>query len=373
MNIKVIAVIVCVFCFSFLIGQDAPALTKQQDYTQAIKQATSICEKTFTKNNYPGLAIAVSQGEEMVMSHGWGFANVEKEIPIDPTTSLFRIGSVSKTLTAAALQMLVQEDKIDLEKNVREYVKYFPDKKYPITVKQAAGHIAGIRHYKSPMEMISNVYYPTVEGGMKIFMNDSLLFEPGEKYSYSSYGWNLISAIVEEAAEQPFLDFVQTKVFDRFDMQSTRAEIRSDLPQEIVSFYMPNGNKENILAPDVDNSYKWAGGGFISTATDILKFSHQMHHSQLIDKAMLEHFQTPLTLNDGKQTNYGLGWATNTDKKGRRWVGHSGGSVGGTTMYLYYPDHDLTVVTLVNLSSAKMDQLAWKIAEQFISLSVGQD
>lgn len=373
MNIKVSTVLlICLFC-SFLYGQEVSSVTLQQDYSDAIKQAQSICQKTFTKNNFPGLAVAVSIGHETIMAEGLGYADVKEKIEVDPNKSLFRIGSVSKTLTAAALQLLVQEGKIDIEKNVRDYVHYFPEKEYALNVKQVAGHIAGIRHYKGPMEMMSNIYYPTVEGGMKIFMDDPLLYKPGEKYSYSSYGWNLISAIIESAAEEPFLEYMQEEVFNRFGMTNTLAEIRSDLPSDIVSFYISSLDNNYMLAPHVDNSYKWAGGGFIGTATDILKFSQQMHHSATIDKELLDQFQTPLTLNDGKQTNYGLGWATNIDKKGRRWVGHSGGSVGGTTMYLYYPDYDLTVVTLVNLSSAKMDQLAWKIAEQFISLSIEQD
>lgn len=373
MKFKSSLVLLCCFIGSLVYGQDVAALTKLKDNTLAIKQAQSICQKAFTKNNYPGLAVAVSVGEETIFADGWGYANVEDKIAIDPKKSMFRIGSISKTLTAAALQMLVQEGKIDLDKNVSAYVDYFPEKEYSIIVRQVAGHIAGVRHYKNPMEMMSNVYYPTVKGGMEIFMSDPLLFEPGEKFSYSSYGWNLISAIIEEAAEEPFLEYMQTKVFDRFGMAQTEAEIRSDLPKDIVSFYIPFGNMNNRLAPEVDNSYKWAGGGFIATATDVLKFSYQMHHSELIDQALLKEFQTPLTLNNGKQTNYGLGWSTNTDKKGRRWVGHSGGSVGGTSMYLYFPDHDLTVVTLVNLSSAKMDQLAWKVAEQFLPQTVDNE
>lgn len=334
--------------------------------TNHIGQANSICQKTLSKNQYPGLAVAVGQNGKVLWSEGYGYSNIEAQKAVDPKTSMFRIGSISKTLTTAALQLLVQEGKVDLGEDVRNYVDYFPKKKYPLILKEVAGHIAGVRHYASPMEMLSNVYYPTVRGGMEIFMHDPLLFEPGEKYSYSSYGWNLISAVIEEASEVAFLDFMQSQVFDAFGLDNTKAEIRSDLPETIVSFYVKDGSKKNALAPDVDNSYKWAGGGFIATATDVLKFSHQMHHSDKIDQDLLKTFQTPLTLNNGKKTNYGLGWATNTDKKGRRWVGHSGGSVGGTSMYLYYPDYDLTVVTLVNLSSAKMDQLAWKIAEQFI-------
>jgi len=339
----------------------------------AAEQASMICYKTFRKNNYPGLAVAVSKGGEVIFSEGWGYADIETKKSIDPDKSMFRVGSISKTLTAAGLQLLVQEGEVDLDADISNYVDYFPKKRYDLSVSQVAGHIAGVRHYNGPLEMLNNKYYPTVKEGMEIFMNDSLLYEPGEKFSYSSYGWNLISAIVEEASDTPFLDYMQAQVFDRFGMDQTAAEIRSDLPADLVSFYIHNMVGNNVTAPSVDNSYKWAGGGFIATATDILKFSHQMHHHEAIDGDLLDKFQTPLILNNGKQTNYGLGWASNTDKKGRRWVGHSGGSVGGTSMYLFYPDHDLTVVTLVNLSSARMDQLAWIVAEQFLSISKDEE
>lgn len=359
-----------VFCFllfsQFLIGQDFPMTDEDISIHQATAKSKTLCEKYLNRNNYPGLMVLVQKGDEILFEEGFGYSNIEHKKEVS-AKSLFRIGSISKTFTAAGLQQLVQDGTIDLSKDVRSYVDYFPKKEHVITVEKVAGHIAGVRHYNGPLEMMSNKYYPTVKEGMDIFMDDPLLFEPGEKYSYSSYGWNLISAVMEEAAEVPFLDYMQEHVFDAFKMHSAMPEIRAYLPEHIVSFYIHDIAGNNQLAPDVDNSYKWAGGGFIASARDVAQFSHQMHHNPIIDKKMLKRFQTPLTLNNGKQTNYGLGWSTNTDKKGRRWVGHSGGSVGGTSMYLYYPEHDLTIVTLVNLSSARMEQLAWKVGEQFLT------
>lgn len=360
-------IILCSLCIQISYAQATLAQQKIADFKHAIGQSDFLSKAQLAKQKLPGLAVAVGIGSETVWAEGYGYADIETRVKVDPENSLFRIGSVSKTLTAVALQLLVQDGKINLEEDVRKYVSYFPEKEHSLRVNQVAGHIAGVRHYASPMEMMSNVYYPTVKEGMEIFMHDDLLFAPGEKYSYSSYGWNLISAIIEEASQVPFLEYMQEEVFDRLELTKTQAEIRSNLPSDIVSFYIKEMHGVNTLAPNVDNSYKWAGGGFISSATDLLKFSYGVHHSDFIDERVLAKFQTPLTLNSGKKTNYGLGWSTNTDKKGRRWVGHSGGSVGGSTMYLYYPDYDLTVITLVNLSSAKMDQLAWRIAEQFIS------
>ncbi|MGI9545278.1 MAG: serine hydrolase domain-containing protein [Cyclobacteriaceae bacterium] len=333
----------------------------------AIRQSRSISQKTFEASKFPGLAIAVSLDGVPVWLQGLGYANMKDSIEIDPYSSLFRIGSISKTLTATALQQLVQLGKIDLDQPVQTYVKYFPEKEYPLTVRQTAGHIGGVRHYKG-FEMMSNIFYPTIEESLNIFMRDPLLFEPGTKYSYSSYGWNLISAVIEEASQTPFLEYMQKQIFDLAGMNNTSPEIRTSLPSGLVSFYQHGMNHQILLAPDVDNSYKWAGGGFIATAEDLLKFSDAVYTFKIVSKELLREFQSANRLSDGSKTNYGLGWSTNTDKKGRPWVGHSGGSIGGTSMFLTYPEYGLTVVTLVNLSSAKMDQLAWRIAEQFLTV-----
>jgi len=237
---------------------------------------------------------------------------------------------------------------------------------HSMTVRQVAGHIAGIRHYAG-MEFMSNEYYPDVRSSLKIFMNDDLLFAPGEKYSYSSYGWNLISAVLEEASGMPFLEYMQQNVFDKAEMRNMHPDFKDTFQEQKVVFYIKSDDK-NVIGPEVDNSYKWAGGGFIGTATDLLRFNRNVFNGTLISKSTLTELSTPQTLNNGKTTNYGMGWRATEDKKGRKWIGHGGGSVGGTTMYIAYPDHGITVVTLVNLSRASMDQLAWRVAEQFLTV-----
>ena len=98
---------------------------------------------------------------------------------------------------------LWSEGKVDLDDPVQNYVTSFPEKRYPVTIRQVAQHVGGIRHYRG-LEFMSNIHYSTVEEGLAIFANDTLLFEPGSKYSYSSYGWNLISAVMETASGEEF-------------------------------------------------------------------------------------------------------------------------------------------------------------------------
>lgn len=336
-----------------------------QSIEQAVSQADQIAQKTFNDKNFPGLAIAVLTDGKIVWSRGYGFADIENNIEVDPASHLFRIGSISKSLTAVGLAQLYETGKIDLQAEVQEYVPYFPKKKWPVITKEVAHHVAGIRHYRG-FEFLNNEKYETVKQGVGIFENDDLLFEPGTKYQYSSYGWNLISAVMEGACECNFLDYMEKNVFKKGNLKNTFADHNDVEMPDRVQFYIQEAGV-NKVAPTVDNSYKWAGGGFISTATDVAKFGYAVMHEKFTTAKTNQLFWTPYTLKNGKKTNYGLGWAVNEDQKGRSWVGHSGGSVGGTSMLLMYPEYDLVIVTLVNQSSAKMGNLAFRVANQFIT------
>jgi len=356
------------FAFLFVGGLSFSSHGQINSVEDAIKQADQISQKTFDNGKFPGMAVAVMHEGEIVWSKGYGFANIEAQEKVDPSKHLFRIGSVSKTLTAALMAQLHEEEKLNIYADVRQYVPSFPEKNHTILVNHLAHHVAGIRHYKGAAEIMNNKHYPNVLDGLEIFQEDDLLFKPGEKFSYSSYGWNLLSAALESAAEQPFLESMQAYVFDKAKMTQTFPDYSTQETPNRVSFYWQNGSGENAIAPKVDNSYKWAGGGFISTAEDLLWFGKSILGNELYSETTQALFVTPFTLNDGKKTNYGLGWALGEDSKERKWVGHSGGSVGGSTMFAIYPEHDLVVVTVVNLSRARTNDLAFRIANQFLSI-----
>jgi CubicO group peptidase (beta-lactamase class C family) len=335
-------------------------------FEEAIHASKKITEKTAEKGNFPGIAIAVAVGGNLVWADGIGYADWARNIPIDPFKSKFRIGSISKSLTAIALAQLYEKGLLDLNAEIQQYVPQFPKKKYPVTVRQVAQHIGGIRHYRG-FENLSAKKYETVNDGLDIFIQDTLIFEPGTKYSYSSYGWNLLSAVVEGASKQSFLEYMQAHVFDPAGLEETEPDHADTEIEGRVSFYI---SEDNALkeAPYVDNSYKWAGGGFLSTATDLTIFGQAVFENKLMGETVKQVSWTSGQLDDGKKTNYGLGWRVNEDKKGRQWRGHSGGSVGGSSMLLMYPEHELIVVTLVNLSGAKTNNLPFKIAEQFLAV-----
>jgi serine beta-lactamase-like protein LACTB len=313
------------------------------------------------ESSVAGMAISVSKNGDLVLSKGYGWADVEQHVVVDPAQTKFRIASISKTLTADALMQLVEAGKLNLDKPVQTYVPTFPEKRWPITTRMVAGHIGGIRHYHGN-EFLSTKYYPTVSEGLDIFQYDSLIFEPGTEYRYSSYGFNLVSAVIEGAARVDFLTYMQLNVFNKLGMRNTVPDNVTKVIENRGRYYeqIDSGVKNS---PAVDNSYKWAGGGFLSTSEDLIIFAKAHNNTAYLSETSLKTLTTSQKTSDGKETKYGIGWRIDIDKEGFYWFGHSGGAVGGTSKFMIYPDEDIIVVVLTNLSGARLgdlpEQIAW--------------
>ncbi len=306
----------------------------------------------FEEQNYPGMSIAVAVEGEVVWSEGIGFADVEAQVPVT-TASKFRVGSVSKPYTATAIAQLMVDGRLDVDAPIQDYVPTFPEKQWAISTRQVGGHIAGIRHYLGN-ENFSDVRYETVDAGLDIFKDSPLLFEPGTDYSYSSYGWNLVSAVVEGASGKPFLDYMDEHVFGPLNMTYSEADWADEDIEGRVSFYVRGDDGMPQVAPYVDNSYKWAGGGFLSTPEDMIRFAEAHRTPGFLTEEALEFLQRTQQLNDGSDTGYGIGWSDDEDSAGRRLVGHTGGSVGGTTLMTMNPESGVIVAMAINLSRADL-------------------
>lgn len=329
------------------VAQDAPTINPA-----TVDTLRSWIEREMSESQLPGLSMAVAVDGHIVWSEGFGFADIEEGVPVNPA-SKFRVGSVSKPYTAAAIAQLMADGKLNVDAPIQEYVPTFPEKQWTISTRQVGGHIAGIRHYLGD-ENFSDVRYETVSEGLEIFQDSPLLFEPGSDYSYSSYGWNLVSAVVEGAAHQPFLEYMDEHVFGPLEMNHSEADWATEDIEGRVSFYVRGDDGAPQPAMYVDNSYKWAGGGFLSTPEDMIRFADAHRGTDFLPQEALDFLMTSQQLNDGSETGYGFGWSVSDDDAGRRLVGHTGGSVGGTTLLTMHPDSGIIVAMAINLSRADL-------------------
>ncbi len=299
----------------------------------------------------PGVSVAVGVNGELVWAEGFGFANVEHQLPVTPLTK-FRIGSVSKSMTSIAMAQLYEEGVIDLDAPIQQYLPEFPVKeKGTVTLRLLASHRAGIRHYlPDGSDNLVKEHYDDVVDALEIFANDPLIAIPGDRYSYSSHGYNLISAVLQEASGVEFLALMRNRVWAPLDLIDTLADHTDFVIGNRAAPYIRRDGKL-INAPFVDNSYKWAGGGFISTPSDLVKFGFGVFNGDLIEDSTLELLLSPPLLTFNGQLadqNYGLGWMTFGGED--QWYGHTGGSVGGTTLFMVHPEANVVLGLVCNLT-----------------------
>jgi CubicO group peptidase (beta-lactamase class C family) len=334
-------------------------------YASAIEESRFLIDSILKSQKIPGIDIAVSIHGETVWSEGFGFADLEHESYVIAGKTRFRIGSVSKPITSSALGRLIDKGKINLDTSIYTYVPYFPRKKFPISVRQVGSHLGGIRHYRNN-EFLNSSHYNSVKSGLEIFQNDPLIYKPGTRYSYSSYGYNLLSAVIEGASGEEFLSFMQSEIFSPLNMEFISADINDSIILYRSSFYDVDSLGNFINAPYVDNSYKWAGGGFIASTSDLIRFGEAHMKPGFLSEETLVELTTSQVSSNGDSTGYGIGWKI-MELDSLNGYGHGGGSVGGITRFKIFPDDELVFVILSNSTRTNYGNIPNKIIRKFLS------
>jgi CubicO group peptidase (beta-lactamase class C family) len=323
---------------------DQPSLGKQVRKTICTDSSPECKSETIVKDfindtGLNGAQLCVSVGGKLKFSKTVGYADIENRILVTDSTR-FRINSISKSFTGVALARLVSENKIELDAPIQKYVPQFPEKSYPITARQLAGHLSGFRDYRDLHDLVHQEHYENAIQALKVFENDTLLFKPGARFYYSPFGFNLIGAAIENVSKMSYLEYIMENVFKPYNLQNTCGDdVNNKIPNR-TKFYDAAG-QENDFG---DLSYKYPAGGLLSTATDLVKFGNEL----LNRKAMHRLLFTSLQTNDGKETGYGLGWYVGKDRNGHRIWYHSGDGFSSSSHLYIYPDDGLVIAFLGN-------------------------
>jgi serine beta-lactamase-like protein LACTB len=206
--------------------QDVPSVTHSAPlpkWADAVEQGRHIVRAALTERNLPGLSVAVGAGTEIVWAEGFGWADIDKRVPVAPHMR-FRIGTASTALTSAAVGLLLEKDRLKLDEKIQTYVPEFPEKRWPVTLRQLMGHLAGVRSDDGDEGPLFTVRCERPVDALQYFKDNSLWFEPGTKYRFSNYGWILVSAAVEDATGERFLSFVRRQIFEPLGMDHTEAD-----------------------------------------------------------------------------------------------------------------------------------------------------
>ena len=258
---------------------------------------------------------------------------------------------------------LVQRGKLDLDAPIQKYCPAFPEKKWPVTVRQLLGHLGGIRHYQSDEEFNSTRHYNTIVESLDIFKNDPLKHEPGTKYLYSTFGYSLLGCAIEGASGLSFIEYLRGNVFRPAGMKNMAVDdARVTIPNR-ADGYAKSKSGEVINATPADTSSKIPGGGLVGTVEDLARFAVAMQTGRLLKKDTLNQMWSRQTTRDGKETTYGMGWGV-FDRNGQKELIH-GGTQQGVTTYLYMlPEKGFAVVMMMNLEEAeRRPEMARQIAD----------
>jgi CubicO group peptidase (beta-lactamase class C family) len=335
-----------------------------------VEQGRQIVRAGLTEQNLPGLSVAVGVGGDIVWAEGFGWADLEIRVPVTPQMR-FRIGTASKVLTSAAVGLLLEKDRLKLEEEIQTYVPEFPEKQWPVTLRQLMGHLAGVRTDGGDEGPLFSQRCERPVEALQHFAERSLLFEPGTQYRYSNYGWILVSAAVEAGADEPFVTFMWKEIFEPLGMFDTTADSATEPIPDRATFYFPRFGADpryglHLMRP-IDYSCYAGASAFLSTPSDLVRFGMAINSGRLLRATTVELLQTSQRLPSGEETGYGLGWDLETVTlagEQTRVIGHNGEVLGGMVGSLITA-RGIVVAVTSNISYADTFSLAVSIAQAF--------
>ena len=331
----------------------ATAQTKSALPADKIKKIEAAISSFQSQRHIAAISVAIVADNKIRFLGAYGIADLENSVPAKLTTE-FRIASISKALTAVAAMQLAEKGRLDLDAPVQKYVPGFPTKAFPITTRQLLAHLSGIRGYRRDEGEYTN-RYASLTDALSIFKDDPLEQEPETRYTYSTFGYTLVGAVIEGASGMSFTDYMREHIFKPAGMQFTQVDdlyvlipnrARGYRPREYAQF---NGNVRNMAL--MDSSYKIPGGGFVSTAEDLARFAIAVQSNLLIKQETFDQMSKSQKTRDGRETGYGYGWYIDR-REGRQADGsvHHGGVQQGFTSDLWLlPKKRFAVVVLTNL------------------------
>jgi CubicO group peptidase (beta-lactamase class C family) len=304
----------------------------------------------------------------VIYAEAFGWSDLSSEVLATPRT-LYPVGSISKSLTATAAGLLRERGRLDFDVPIQKYLPDFPPKKWPITTGQLMGHIAGVVRSGGMAETLRREHCDNARAAAADVVKDTLLFEPGTRWQYSNYGFQLVGAVVEAAAGEPYLQFMKREVFTPAGMDHTVPDLGNEEGEAVKYDRAAFGTLRR--GQDIDMSCPMAAGGFLSTPTELVKFGFAMLNHTILDSATVNLFWTPQRLKSGAPTQYGYGWSIRNGSLGgkdeganTRMITHGGAVIGGMAALLILPELDLVVATMVN-GSGDVSGLATDIARFF--------
>ena len=319
-------------------------------------------------DNRPGASVIIVDNGEIVHKAGYGLANVEHGIPITPET-IFRVGSITKQFTAAAIMLLQQRGELSVDDSIEKYLPDYPTHGHKITIYHLLNHTSGIKSYTNITGYMNAGVRTdlTTEELVAVFKNLPMDFAPGEDWNYNNSGYVLLGAIIEKVSGQSYADFIADNIAAPLGLDSTLYGGQQVIPNRAAGYELVN---ENIIinAGFISMTQPHAAGSMLSTPADLANWNKGLTGGEFIHDDSYDAMTTPANLNNGESFPYGYGLSVGSLRE-RKMISHGGGIHGFTCFSLWLPDDDLYIAVLTNGATMGADPttIAKKIAAMYIS------
>ncbi|NID17153.1 serine hydrolase domain-containing protein [Luteibacter yeojuensis] len=308
----------------------------------------------------PGASLLVVRDGVPLVRRGYGFADLEKRVPASPQTD-YRLASVSKQFTAAAILLLVQDGKVSLDDRARRWLPGLPPAADAITVGQLLSHQGGLVDYEDVMPADTTVPLRDKDVLALMAKTDHLYFAPGTSYRYSNGGYAMLALIVEKASGTSFQDFLRDRIFVPLGMTHTLAYVKGGPPVPNRAYGYSEEGGHWVRTDQSMTSSVLGDGGIYSSIDDMARWDAALYGDRLLSESSRAAAFTPHTRTDDPTVEYGYGWRITGDS-----VWHSGETIGFRNVIVRYPDRRLTVVLLTNRNDPEPYKTALAIAHLYL-------
>jgi CubicO group peptidase (beta-lactamase class C family) len=340
---RFLALILLTGTFSMAMAQSPKP--EEKDLGAAIDE---LVKKTYRAGE-PGAAVIVVKDGKTVFRKGYGMANMELGVPIEPDM-IFRLGSITKQFTAVAILMLAEQGKLSISDEITKYLPDYPTRGHKITIEHLLTHTSGIKSYTSIPEWRAQWRKDVpLKEMIDLFKDKPMDFAPGEKWSYNNSGYVLLGAIIEKVSGQSYQDFIEKNIFAPLGMKHSFYDSTQRIISRRVAGYSRRGsNYQN--AEYLSMSWPHAAGSLMSSVDDLALWDAALYTEKLVKHESLKRAWTPYVLSNGKPTKYGYGWGV-LSFEGYRVIEHGGGINGFTTDAVRLPDERVFIAILTNRDS----------------------
>ena len=329
-------------------------------------QIDAIIENAINETQLVGASVGVMSHNEVIFARGYGYADLNRKVEATEHT-VYQVGSITKQFTALAVMILVEQDKVNLNDIMLDYLPNYPQRDHKVTIDQLLNHTSGIKSY-TDIEKFWEISERDLsrEEIVDLFSSEPVEFSPGENYQYNNSGYYLLGLIIENVSGISYADFLKENVWQSLEMFDTHYLGKTEPIKNIATGYDHKDN-EFVLARPLGMDNPFSGGSLGSSVLDLLKWQTALNEDQLISRQSYNKMIEPGLLTGGKHTTYGYGFFM-SNLNGHRKIEHGGTINGFRAQLSTYPDDGLTVTVLCNHNSAPQAQLESQISRLMLGI-----